>query len=471
MKKPIIKVIIFVLTFLILIVLSGCVASFDYSHEIEAAQSIEECNELPGLINKEVCYKTLGEKFSDISICHEGDASLKSYCYTGVAVALKDLSICDKIETELNKDYSYFYECYAEVAEIKDDLSICDRIDEDINGLIDKYKEERPYLKDYPDYFFESNLRDYNSDKSKYETELAQCYGKLAAKRNNLDLCNNVLKTNVCLKKVAVELKDISICELPSLAVDSLDPDRDSCLRDVARVTRDSSICRGIGNINVRDACYLWVVWENPELSTCKFISGSSSKNDCYNSVARNTGDIEICEKIEKNNDLKKYCLKSLGIDSDEDLPECPTNKEEFLVFEKIVGQAGHYNSRTIYETGELYIYQGRGGINVPDYLSVKLDADDWDNLLNFVETFDWKEYEANIRRIESESEAPPGYSRQYYSEPIVHLRIPSVGFDSEYNDHASTKVIGETRSLGVPLFLQELFFKYDQIATKCNHD
>ena len=58
------------------------------------------------------------------------DKDFRDYCYKKVAINREDLSICDKIQTQLSKD-----KCYAIV---KGDLSICDKMQNQIQSIKDE---------------------------------------------------------------------------------------------------------------------------------------------------------------------------------------------------------------------------------------------------------------------------------------------------------------------------------------------
>ena len=75
---------------------------------------------------KDYCYRKVAVAEKDISICDKlqnGIIPEKDWCYNDVNEVIQDLSICDKIQDQLSQ-----VSCYRKIAEAKNDPSICDKI-------------------------------------------------------------------------------------------------------------------------------------------------------------------------------------------------------------------------------------------------------------------------------------------------------------------------------------------------------
>jgi hypothetical protein len=88
-------------------------------------QSYDECNKISREYYRAFCYINVNLINKESPPC---DSLINEYprriCYNGFAINTLDYSLCDKMEI---KDWTYSY-CYSEIAKAKNDLSICDNI-------------------------------------------------------------------------------------------------------------------------------------------------------------------------------------------------------------------------------------------------------------------------------------------------------------------------------------------------------
>ncbi len=212
-------------------------------------QTIPECD-------NEECYTSQALAQNDSSKCdniwHEMG---KENCHLELAKQNKDISECNLIPSE-----SYVQgDCYLYFAKLQEDISLCEKIgfqlkkEECWAWLVDNIS----YCKDIED----KNLAD-------------RCYRNLAVKENDSSICSFIefdFSRDRCYGEVAINLKDVSICDNS----DSM------CIKDVARVTGNKTICYEFAACCGRDDCLVGVARSTKEKEICDEVSDEKLKSDC----------------------------------------------------------------------------------------------------------------------------------------------------------------------------------------------
>lgn len=158
-----------------------------------------------------------------------------------------------------------------------------------------------------------------------YKTEpnvKGRCYAHIATKENNSNICKEVEGTelenvtlnewyenvtiNYCYRYFAESLNESLTCFKINL-----DFIRDECLKSVARISGDISLCENIGDLEDKNLCYISVASKLKNITLCEKIQKLSYKDSCYHGVARALKDPSICEKITYKPDWRDFCIKS----------------------------------------------------------------------------------------------------------------------------------------------------------------
>ena len=104
---------------IIIILLISIVAGIGYkvfknynTSDTEISKEISECDKIQDQTEKDFCYRILGSIKQDLSICDKiQNQDYKDGCYSRVAEAKQDLSICNEIQDQYYKDI-----CYSRIA-------------------------------------------------------------------------------------------------------------------------------------------------------------------------------------------------------------------------------------------------------------------------------------------------------------------------------------------------------------------
>lgn len=86
--------------------------------------------------------------------------------------------------------------------------------------------------------------------------------------------------------------------------------DKDNCLKNLAIENNDSSVCAGIYSVDVRDDCML--VFAANGIDVCNAISDGAKKDTCIDINARNQNSIEMCNMIGAK-DLRLSCVNAVS--------------------------------------------------------------------------------------------------------------------------------------------------------------
>lgn len=122
---------------------------------------------------------------------------------------------------------------------------------------------------------------------------------------------NLYMDREMCYINVAEELRDYKVC----LIVKNNDI-KNQCLRTVAEKVNDVSVCDMV--VEGENSCYFEVALNLKDLSICQKINdesdsydGGIDKSSCYYHMAKTKNDISICEKIMNDPALKGSCIQN----------------------------------------------------------------------------------------------------------------------------------------------------------------
>lgn len=121
---------------------------------------------------------------------------------------------------------------------------------------------------------------------------------------------------NFCINKVALLWEDPSLCNQLS-SISASDDSKDRCIETVAKEAKDVSMCEQIKKEYLRDSCvyYMAVKLQDEKLcEKCSPISDQSSsppqKVYCYSAVAKEKGDVDLCDKA---GHIKYLCIEGVA--------------------------------------------------------------------------------------------------------------------------------------------------------------
>jgi len=216
--------------------------------------------------NPEWCLTAAAVEKLDESIC--GD---NIQCKIVVAIAKNDSKICDEIGCPeigstlgicMNKD-----KCYEEIAIKTKNLSLCENVKHHIQAD-----------KDY-------------------------CF---ALAKRDISLCSKTNDSKICYG-LAFELEDPSLCKY----IESSVPARDLCLKRLAIELKNPTICSDIDNINSKDDCYEELAILLLDVNMCENINDIYDRYKCYQTIAAFTRDTSICKKIIETTEVNWEYMQS----------------------------------------------------------------------------------------------------------------------------------------------------------------
>lgn len=119
-----------------------------------------------------------------------------------------------------------------------------------------------------------------------------------------------------CYKAVAIEEKDLGICDQIEYS-----GTKASCYQWVSQSFEDPQKCKEVEE-EFKDSCYQGVAWGTGDHDICKNITDENKKSACFSGAVKTAGDITICEEADNDNE-KNSCYISFYFQSkDKDLCE-----------------------------------------------------------------------------------------------------------------------------------------------------
>lgn len=184
-------------------------------------------------------------------------------------------------------------------------------------------------------------------DAKKSTEEVDECYWRVALSSIDERICEKIDfrgTRNFCISSVAAAKKDPKICErIPPPEDDSYSA-RDSCILDIMKITGGPTECAQLYTTRGRDDCFLMIAKRSRDLSSCRMMTDLNRMMvECYNLfenqvrsiddcapwvndwifhdeclgiVARNTGDVSICDGLDNGNasDYRKEVCKGIAV-------------------------------------------------------------------------------------------------------------------------------------------------------------
>jgi len=151
------------------------------------------------------------------------------------------------------------------------------------------------------------------------------CISNVARKLNSPVFCEDIVddyRKDNCFRGVAVDYKDAYLCS--KIASEKT---RDGCYKEIGIAERDATICESVEeDADARDNCFYSVAIYTQEPIHCSSIEGDDElKDTCYFVLARIFSDLTLCKKIlgeDKNDCTKQVAVWNYDLDSCEGLPE-----------------------------------------------------------------------------------------------------------------------------------------------------
>ncbi len=290
------------------------------------------------------CYLIFGLAVKDNKICQSiVDNYGKKLCLFGVATSLKDKGSCDRLVEENNPEMEYLQQqCYLTIASKSKDTELCDNLNDIYNSscyyniavsTLNVELCEKAGDKKYQCY---SNIAEITINKSlceKSDSFKQSCYEKILEKQNELryqkavnsndleackQIINNTGRVNRCIIEIAINLKDITICNqfsnsdkeqcLYALAIPTLNEnlceygnEYENCITSIAIGKKDNKLCELLEDVLIEVPKCQWNVMSKISLEPLNYTR-------CYQSEQLNLNNAFCIEYTSLANNESKGC-------------------------------------------------------------------------------------------------------------------------------------------------------------------
>lgn len=206
---------------------------------------------------------------------------IKDNCYSIVAKANQDASICSLISEETRRT-SCLNAYYDAIAIQQNDAAQCKTnqcIITIANKTLDIFICESTYPANY------------------YALYKEDCYIQIAETLKDDAICQKISensKNQECYLKVAVVRQDPSACEN---ILDRNSGSYSACIREIAYTTLDRSLCVKIQTPYMRSECYDRIAKEIPSIDFCNSLQGNWKAN-CLIYLASKNNDRSLCKLV-----------------------------------------------------------------------------------------------------------------------------------------------------------------------------
>jgi hypothetical protein len=273
-----------------------------------------DCEKYEG-VNKDYCYAYTAKGRGDESICSKvEDRYLKNTCILVIALANKDVSLCNKLDEEVTtrdifgKGSVRAREgCIKAIAKKKEDMSLCNMLPEKVT------------------------LEGHIFNRTVFPND--ECEAQFAVIRNDINYCYLIDKSvrNSCLKNFAKATKNASVCEKiePKESTDlggrrDLDYDeRNECFEELAKTNLDAELCFKLVEWNSWEKklepssfniyrCLEYVPGITEDHEFCERLDDIWDREMCYGAAAKGSGDAGICDNIQNRSDVSyRICIEN----------------------------------------------------------------------------------------------------------------------------------------------------------------
>ena len=273
-----------VAVFLILLI-SGCIGATDGCMDELSAMDKVDCfiyglETTTTVISSTTSVSTTSTTILDNSLKARCDRTSDPFsCVENEAYVSGDEKICNTFNE--TTEVRYKTQCMIGVAMNKRDPDICNKMPSDyvifhgmcIGAVADKL--DNPLLCKT----FELS----NKDETQFEKESRQenCYMELAARRSDVDFCEQVTRQDLkgkCYGILALQLDDPDLCESPL-------------------------------GLNIKDICYREFACKKEVIGYCHKVKSDLQKGKCIRTIAREKKDPELCKFITHDIEREKCIL------------------------------------------------------------------------------------------------------------------------------------------------------------------
>lgn len=240
-----------------------------YKYSSGLRQDLSACEKIINLDSKDQCFKKVGIAKQDLSICDMiNSQGIKDACYSEIGIVKQDILICDKIENYLPK-----LNCYIKTGDTKQGLNVCDTII--ASSYQSSYNRDSCYTKiataekniSLCEIITDQNNKDdcylavgvakrdiLICDKiaGKHESrKKSKCYLEIAIAKQDLLMCDDLGNNKEeCYKGIGIIKNDLSICEKITFQMY-----KSQCLAAIAINKKDRAICNKIEDDYYKKLC------------------------------------------------------------------------------------------------------------------------------------------------------------------------------------------------------------------------
>jgi len=135
------------------------------------------------------------------------------------------------------------------------------------------------------------------------------CYEDVAEKKQDPNICESIEdrgSRGSCYHRVAVAKQDPALCEKMGFIQSYIE----ECYRNIAKETKNLNLCEKITFQNIKSLCYTDIAVVTKDPSICERYE--VDKTLCYRQVAEATNDPELCEKV-KTQPFRDFCFENIA--------------------------------------------------------------------------------------------------------------------------------------------------------------
>ncbi len=353
----------------LLILFSGCLSldeiiyKEDISYKLEAVEKENPslCSGIKNDYIRDRCYSEIYDRFKNraintknLTLCYQIDPDYhgdgeRTMCVLDVGISLNDTSICGLIKDRYSKS-----KCYKTIAIAKKDIKICEYCEDNVEStdfksdcLFELFKEldlrdpsvcEKIEDKELKNRCLAISLKNdsyckrigYNVSSSYYQDLQDYCLYEFAATYMDKDSCLNItdrIGKPKCLMNVAIGLRDTKLCDnisddyyqrncyielakIKGYGICEKIPDKygkDNCYIELAESEKNFNLCeKRSDQFHIEDCKYTLLdyvqISEIREIEICSNMTIPRWKDLCYKKVASKLNKAELCERIEDIN-------------------------------------------------------------------------------------------------------------------------------------------------------------------------
>ncbi len=325
------KIVLFLGIILIIVALAIIIIPKS-SHKISSQPIIKEdpskCLKLEIQYQIDLCYLSVATNNKDSSICEKiSNKDIQDICTVYIELNPKK---CEELKTNVSIEGDLFLltslnkdSCYSYIALAKEDNSLCNKIENpDLNksciAQIKKdemlcYEIKDTKIKDMCFFMIASAKNKWGICTTIRDTRLKDnCLYNLIKAEKDEGLCYMIESDNFkfqCVIDIAIIKKDPKICG-NSFFFENHPDEKDECYRKIALVNNDTSLCDNVKDNFYKSLCLKNIKEVNEKILQCEKIS--SEKASCYENLVVMYYYPQLCERLQDTRE-KETCYLSLG--------------------------------------------------------------------------------------------------------------------------------------------------------------